>query len=276
MPRAAAAPADFPVILPPAPPVAEPPTDVAAVLKKLRDIHLFGSASLNWRNVGPRTPGYETQIQDEVYLADMYFGVEGPVLPGVPFHLEMNVPTALQGNVQLYQMYAEYDRIHRIKLQAGKFLVPFGRDNELYRPDEILTVTRPLLFASPDSLDLVVRPNSPRPLYAHSSEKASRCAPWSPARTNRLAGIEYSHSRRSSKSRLKSLSRYFSRNRLATTIFSSCSRSLRPIFPSSSRMATFCPALSSIYRDSAPSTSTPRCFRRCAEPLPSRARSGKN
>ncbi len=149
-------------------------------------IRLFGSASLNWRNVGPRTPGYETQIQDEVYLADMYFGAEGPVLSGVPFHLEFNVPTALQGNVQLYQMYAEYDRIHRIRLQAGKFLVPFGRVNELYRPDQFLTVTRPLLFASPDSLDLVVRPNSPRPpLSAGYTDIGARVS-WYPVRVHPL------------------------------------------------------------------------------------------
>src|SRR5665213_1160407 len=71
---------------PPKPYAAAPPTNIDVLLKRLSEIRLFGSASVNWRNVGPRTPGYETQIQDEVYLADMYFGVEGPVLPGVPFH----------------------------------------------------------------------------------------------------------------------------------------------------------------------------------------------
>ncbi|MBI4057680.1 MAG: hypothetical protein HY399_09055 [Elusimicrobia bacterium] len=40
--------------------------------------------------------------------------------------------------------------------------MPFGHYNELYRPDQFLAVTRPLLYASPDSLDLVVRLNSPR------------------------------------------------------------------------------------------------------------------
>jgi hypothetical protein len=160
--------------------------DFPSVVKRLSAIRLFGSASLDWRNVGPRTPGYETQIQDEVYLSDMFFGAEGPVRPGVPFHLEMSAPTALQGNVQLYQMYAEYDRIHRIRIQAGKFLVPFGRENELYRPDEILTVTRPLLFASPDSLDLVVRPNSPRPpLSAGYTDIGARFS-WYPVRVHPL------------------------------------------------------------------------------------------
>lgn len=160
--------------------------ELAAVIKMISDIHLFGSASLNWRNVGPRTPGYETQIQDEVYLSDMYFGAEGPVRPGVPFHLEMNVPTALQGNVQLYRMYAEYDRVRRIRIQAGKFLVPFGRENELYRPDEILTVTRPLLFASPDSLDLVLRPNSPRPPVSAGYTDVGGRFSWYPVRVHPL------------------------------------------------------------------------------------------
>ncbi|MFI5361155.1 MAG: hypothetical protein ACHQ49_04225 [Elusimicrobiota bacterium] len=156
------------------------------MLQRFASIRLFGSASVNWRNVGPRTPGYETQIQDEVYLSDMYFGAEGPVRPGVPFRLEFNAPTALQGDVQIYQLYAEYDRLHRIKLQAGKFLVPFGRENELYRPDEILTITRPLLFASPDSLDLVVRPNSPRPPVSFGYTDIGARFSWYPVRVHPL------------------------------------------------------------------------------------------
>ncbi len=185
---AASARADAGLMIPPAPapPSAQPPTSVDALLKWLSMVRFLGSASLNWRNVGPRTPGYETQIQDEVYIGDMYFGAEGPVLPGVPFHLEMNVPTALQGQVQLYQMYAEYDRVHRIRLQAGKFLVPFGRENELYRPDEYLTVTRPLLFASPDGLDLVVRPNSPRPPVSAGYTDTGLRFSWYPVRVHPL------------------------------------------------------------------------------------------
>lgn len=171
---------------PPKPYADPPPANIDELLKHLAEFRLFGSASVNWRNVGPKTPGYETQIQDEVYLADMYFGVEGPVLPGVPFHLEMNAPTALQGNVQLYQMFAEYDRVHRIKLQAGKFLIPFGRENELYRPDETLAVTRPLLFASPDSLDLVVRPNSPRPPVSAGYTDIGARFSWYPVRVHPL------------------------------------------------------------------------------------------
>lgn len=126
-------------------------------------MHIGGSLSLNWRNVGPRKPGFETQIQNEVYLADMYFGLDGPFVDKVPFQLEFHLPTAGQGSVELYQLNFAYKGVENTTLQFGKFLVPFGRYNELYRADQFLTITRPLLYASPDSLDLVVRLNSPHP-----------------------------------------------------------------------------------------------------------------
>ena len=160
------------------------------MLRRLGEIRLFGSGSVNWRNVGPRTPGYETQIQNEVYLADMYFGAEGPAVPGVPLHLELNAPTALQGNIQIHQMFGEYDRVRRIRLQFGKFVVPFGRYNELYRPDQFLTVTRPLLFASPDSIDLVVRPNSPRPPVSAGATDIGARFSWYPVRVHPLVPDE--------------------------------------------------------------------------------------
>jgi len=137
--------------------------DTGEFLRRLARMHVGGSLSLNWRNVGPRKPGFETQIQNEVYLADMYFGVDGPFVDGVPIQLEMNMPTASQGKPQLNQMNFGYRRVDDFLFQFGKFLVPYGRYNELYRPDQFLTVTRPLLYASPDSLDLVIRLNSPRP-----------------------------------------------------------------------------------------------------------------
>ena len=137
--------------------------EISEFLRRLSRMHVGGSLSLNWRNVGPRKPGFETQIQNEVYLADMYFGVDGPFVDGVPFQLEMNWPTASQGRPQLNQLNFGYRRAENFLFQFGKFLVPYGRYNELYRPDQFLTVTRPLLYASPDSLDLVVRLNSPRP-----------------------------------------------------------------------------------------------------------------
>ncbi len=119
--------------------------------------------SLNWRNVGPEKPGFETQVQNEVYLADMYFGIDGPFVDGVPIDLEWHMPTGGKGSIELNQLNFGYKRLDHFLFQFGKFLVPYGRYNELYRPDQFLTVTRPLLYASPDSLDLVIRLNSPRP-----------------------------------------------------------------------------------------------------------------
>lgn len=151
-------------------PIPSPGMSIASIssqtLSALSAWNFTGSLSFNWRNVGPRKPQFETQIQDEVYLADMYFGVYGPTFDHVPFWIEFNLPTGAQGNPQLYQLYVQYDRLENWSFQLGKFLVPFGRYNELYRPDMFLTVTRPLLYASPDSLDLVVRINSPRPPFS--------------------------------------------------------------------------------------------------------------
>jgi hypothetical protein len=160
------------------------------VLERLAKVRLFGTASLNWRNVGPREPGFETQIQNQVYLADMYLGAEGPVTVDVPVRIEWNLPTAGRGAPRLSQAYAEYNGVRRIKFQFGKFLVPFGRYNELYRPDQYLAVTRPLLYASPDSLDLVVRPNSPRPPISYGYSDIGLRWSWYPVRVHPLVPSE--------------------------------------------------------------------------------------
>ncbi len=160
------------------------------VLERLSTVRLFGTASLNWRNVGPREPGFETQIQNQVYLADMYFGAEGPVAESVPVKIEWNLPTSGRGVPQLSQAYAEYNGVRRIKFSLGKFMVPFGRYNELYRPDQYLAVTRPLLYASPDSLDLVVRPNSPRPPLSYGYSDIGLRWSWYPVRVHPLVPSE--------------------------------------------------------------------------------------
>ena len=163
---------------------------LAPLIERLAKVRLFGSASLNWRNVGPREPGFETQIQNQVYLADMYFGAEGPVTKDAPVKLEWNLPTAGRGALRLSQAYVEYDGVRRIKFQLGKFMVPFGRYNELYRPDQYLAVTRPLLYASPDSLDLVVRPNSPRPPFSYGYSDIGVRWSWYPVRVHPLVPVE--------------------------------------------------------------------------------------
>lgn len=149
-------------------------------LRRLLRMHVGGSLSLNWRNVGPREPGYETQIQNEVYLADMYFGLDGPFVDGVPLQVEWHTPTGSDGRIQLNQANFKITRVDDWLFQFGKFLVPFGRYNELYRPDQYLTVTRPLLYASPDSLDLVVRPNSPRPPMSSGYTDIGARVTWYP------------------------------------------------------------------------------------------------
>ena len=174
--------------MPPAPGATAP--DLAPLLQRLAKVRLFGAASLNWRNVGPREPGFETQIQNQIYLADMYVGAEGPVHEDVPVLIEWNLPTAGRGAPRLSQAYVEYDRVRRIKLQLGKFMVPFGRYNELYRPDQYLAVTRPLLYASPDSLDLVVRPNSPRPPVSYGYSDIGARFSWYPVRVHPLVPSE--------------------------------------------------------------------------------------
>ena len=147
---------------------------------RLKAMHPGGSVSINWRNVGPRKPGFETQIQNEVYLGDMYFGLDGPFVDGVPVQLEFHMPTAGQGSIQLNQLNVSYKRIDYFTFQAGKFLVPFGRYNELYKANDFLTVTRPLLYASPDGLDLVVRENSPRPPVSVGYADLGARASWYP------------------------------------------------------------------------------------------------
>lgn len=161
-----------------------------ALLKTLSRIKVYGSATLNWRNVGPREPGFETQIQNQVYLADMYFGGAGDILEGVPATLELSVPTAARGEPRVNQIFVSYDRVKRIRFQAGRFLVPFGRYNELYRPDQYLAVTRPLLYASPDSLDLVVRPNSPRPPISFGYTDVGLRWSFYPVRQHPLVPVE--------------------------------------------------------------------------------------
>lgn len=129
----------------------------------VKDLNVNGSLSLNWRLVGPRKPGFEYQIQNEVYLADIFFGFSGKISKKLPFLLEFQIPTASRGQVNLYRFSTELVYKDNLNMELGKFLVPFGHYNELYRADSFLTVTRPLLYASPDSLDLAVRLNSPRP-----------------------------------------------------------------------------------------------------------------
>jgi hypothetical protein len=132
-------------------------------LSRLSKLRPTGSMSLNWRNIGPRFGGFETQIQDEVYLGGMYFGFDGPLVDSVPIVAEWHMPSNGQGSIELNQLNFSYQKIKNWDFQLGKFVIPFGRYNELYRPEQYLTITQPLSMSSPQSLDLVVRANSPTP-----------------------------------------------------------------------------------------------------------------
>jgi hypothetical protein len=189
----AQAPTPSPTGPPPgSPPAAAVPLSPAAeaFLDRFSKLRVFGSAALSWRNVGPKEPGFETQIQDQVYLSDLYFGSEMPAMEQVPFVIEWHMPTAKKGVVELNQLYVEYGRVRRMRFQAGKFIVPFGRYNELYRADQFLAVTRPLLYASPDSLDLVVRPNSPRPPISSGYTDVGARLSWYPVVVHPLVPVE--------------------------------------------------------------------------------------
>ena len=122
-----------------------------------------GSMSLDWINIGPRYPGYETQVQDDVYMGGMYAGFNGPIVDSVPIVAEWHMPTTGQGSIQLNQLNFSYQKIQNWDFQLGKFIVPFGRYNELYRPEDYLTITQPLSMVSPENPGFVVRANSPTP-----------------------------------------------------------------------------------------------------------------
>jgi len=134
-------------------------------LNKLNELNIKGSFSLNWKLVGPQEPGYEAQIQNQVFLSDAYLSINKKITNRFPFVLELNIPTATQGKVILYRFATNIIDGDYLKLRIGKFMIPFGRYNELYKGEDFLSSTRPLLYASPDSLDLVLRLNSPRPPF---------------------------------------------------------------------------------------------------------------
>ncbi len=188
-PLSAAAQAPPPTPPAPAPaPVLSPAAE--SFLRRFSEVRFFGGGALNWRNVGPKEPGFETQIQDQVFLSELYLGAEIPAHEKTPFVIEWTMPTSKQGGVELNQMFVEYNGARRLKLQGGKFLVPFGRYNELYRADQYLAVTRPLLYASPDGLDLVVRPNSPRPPVSNAYADVGARLSWYPVVVHPLVPVE--------------------------------------------------------------------------------------
>lgn len=120
-----------------------------------------GALSLNYRNIGAKP--IEIEIENQLALADIFVRVDGPMMEDTPFLVEFNLDE--EGRPELFRLAVRSFRLRRVELELGRFLVPFGRTNELYRPDLYPLVTKPLLYASP-GLDFVSRVSHPHPLFS--------------------------------------------------------------------------------------------------------------
>jgi hypothetical protein len=120
-----------------------------------------GAFSLNYRNIGAKP--IEIEVEHQLLLTDVFFRAEGPVFHDTPFLVEFALDA--DGKPELYRLAVQSYRIRRVEMEFGRFLVPFGRANELYRPDLYPLVTKPLLYASP-GLDFVSRVSYPHPLFS--------------------------------------------------------------------------------------------------------------
>ena len=137
--------------------------EISSANVKITDIEYNGSFSINGRSKGPDLSGFESDVKLIVSLTDIFFGLNGKLNGKIPLFVEFQIPTASQGKINLYRLSTQFPYKNIFNLEVGKFLVPFGYYNQLYRPNQFLSLTRPLLYASPDSLDLEIRLNSPRP-----------------------------------------------------------------------------------------------------------------
>ncbi|MBI4396597.1 MAG: hypothetical protein HY548_05845 [Elusimicrobia bacterium] len=120
-----------------------------------------GALSLNYRNIGAKP--IEIEIENQVQLTDIFFRVTGPVMKDTPFLVEFALDP--NGHMALYRLAVKSLNLRRVEMEFGRFLVPFGRINELYRPDLYPLITKPLLYASP-GLDFVSRVSYPHPQFS--------------------------------------------------------------------------------------------------------------
>lgn len=120
-----------------------------------------GNLTMNFRGIGQRP--LEVEVENQLVLSDVFMRLEGPVLEGTPFLAEFSFDT--EGQPHLYRLAVKYLPVKRVAFELGRFLVPFGSFNELYRPDLYPLLTKPLLFATP-GLDYVSRVNHPHPVFS--------------------------------------------------------------------------------------------------------------
>jgi hypothetical protein len=120
-----------------------------------------GSVGLTYRNIAHKP--IEIEVEHQLTFSDAFFRVEGPVLADTPFLMEFSLDG--DGRPRLYRLAIKTLTIRRVELEFGRFLVPFGRTNEQYRPDLYPLATKPLLYASP-GLDFASRINHPHPFFS--------------------------------------------------------------------------------------------------------------
>lgn len=120
-----------------------------------------GALTLNYRAIGQKPK--EVEIEDQMLISDFYLNLTDDSIEDLPFFLEFS--TDLEGSPQLYRLNLKYIKWKEFDITIGKWLVPFGLYNKLYRPDLYFTLTKPLLYATP-GLDYVSGVNFPHPIFS--------------------------------------------------------------------------------------------------------------
>lgn len=120
-----------------------------------------GVLTLNYRAIGQKPK--EVEVENQMLISDFYLNLTDDRIKDLPFFLEFAAD--LEGRLQLYRVTLHYIRWKEINFTIGRFLIPFGLYNKLYRPDLYFTLTKPLLYATP-GLDYVSGVNFPHPVFA--------------------------------------------------------------------------------------------------------------
>ncbi len=133
-----------------------------------------GEISTNYRGI-ESTPA-EVEIENQLYISDVYFSLSKHLKKQFPF--EMEFTTDLDGKPVLNQFNLHNFTAEGLQITFGKFLVPFGHYNEIYKPSDFLSITRPLPYASPKSLDYVSRINYAHPIMASGFSSLGVLGTW--------------------------------------------------------------------------------------------------
>ncbi|MFC1521064.1 hypothetical protein ACFL6Y_01510 [Elusimicrobiota bacterium] len=121
-----------------------------------------GEMSANYRGIG-RTEA-EVEVENQLYVSDIYFSFNKPSETRLPKFIEFTMD--LESKPVINQFYLNYAKIEKFFLTLGKSMIPFGRGNEIYKQSDFLSITRPLPYSSPQSLDFIARLNIAQPVMA--------------------------------------------------------------------------------------------------------------